>query len=451
MSALSILLVGASLLGSSVAAGSYSISAATASSEASELTVSSHVLELSRKTSAKGYNARSAAFLLGMSRASKITVSNHTSILESLFIGEEFATNITFGTETFESIVDTGSSDTWVVESGFECVDVETSAPETEAYCDFGPVYNVTDSFQQIPDENFNITYGDGEFLTGVVGYETVTLAGITVNQTVALVNYAAWEGDNTTSGLIGLAYPALTSAYAGTDPTLDNSATGEQIQYSPIFKTMYTDGLVSPLFSLAILRDISGDSGYLALGGLPPVNISGDFTSTPILITNIEGYLETYDFYTINIDGITIDGRTERGSSGATQYIVDSGTTLNYFPTRIADAVNDAFVPPAIYDEDEGAYIVDCSATPPSLGIVINGTTFYTNPLDMILLAGTDEAGDDVCITGIDDGGSDAAEDVYILGDTFQKNVVTVFDVGAAELQFAAREYYPSNDPVKA
>jgi hypothetical protein len=68
----------------------------------------------------------------------------------------------------------------------------------------------VTDTFTQIPDENFNITYGDGEFLTGIIGTEEVTLAGITVKQTVALVNLAAWEGDGTTSGLIGLAYPAL-------------------------------------------------------------------------------------------------------------------------------------------------------------------------------------------------------------------------------------------------
>jgi hypothetical protein len=240
------------------------------------------------------------------------------------------------------------------------------------------------------------------------------------------------------------------TSAYNGTDPTLDNTATGEQIVYNPIFKTMYTDGLVAPLFSLAILRDISGDSGYLALGGLPPVNISGDFTSTPILVTTIEGYPQTYDFYTIAIEGLTVDGVTLPRSS-KTKYIVDSGTTLNYLPTRFADIVNSAFEPPAFYDEDEGVYIVDCGATAPSFGININGTIFYTNPLDMILLAGTDSNGNDVCISGIDDGGSDAEEDVYILGDTFQKNVVTVFDIGAGVLQFAANEYYSSNDPVKA
>jgi hypothetical protein len=99
----------------------------------------------------------------------------------------------------------------------------------------------------------------------------------------------------------------------------------------------------------------------------------------------------------------------------------VDSGTTLNYYPTPFADAVNAAFVPPAVYSEDDGAYIVDCKAKAPSHGIKINGTTFIINPLDLILLAGTDANGNDVCISGIDDGGDDLAEDVFILGDTFQ------------------------------
>jgi len=113
-----------------------------------------------------------------------------------------------------------------------------------------------------------------------------------------------------------------------------------------------------------------------------------------------------------------------------------------------VADAVNAAFIPPAVYVEDDGAYVVDCNATAPSHGITISGTTFKINPLDMILLAGTDDEGNDVCITGIDDGGADLEEDVFILGDTFLKNVVAVFDVGAVKLKFAAREDYPSNDP---
>lgn len=126
----------------------------------------------------------------------------------------------------------------------------------------------------------------------------------------------------------------------------------------------------------------------------------------------------------------------------------MDSGTTLNYYPTPFADAVNAAFDPPAVYSEEDGAYIVHCNAKAPSHGITIGGTTFYINPLDMILLAGTDANGKNVCISGVDDGGDEPGVDVFILGDTFQKNVVSVFDVGAAEMRFAAREFYPSNDP---
>jgi len=207
-----IFLLAAALLGPSQSeAKTISTYPVAAIQGASPLAVSSHVLTLNRKKAAKGYNTRSAAFLLGLrTPADIIPVSGHNTPLESLFIGEEFSTEITFGTETFESIVDTGSSDTWIIESGFKCVNISDSSPLTEADCDFGPTYNVTDTFTQIPDENFNITYGDGEFLTGIIGTEEVTLAGLTVKQTVALVNYAAWEGDGVTSGLIGLAYPAL-------------------------------------------------------------------------------------------------------------------------------------------------------------------------------------------------------------------------------------------------
>jgi aspergillopepsin I len=128
-----------------------------------------------------------------------------------LELGEEYATPITIGTQTFEVIVDTGSSDTWAVEAGFECIDLDTGDKTTESAYDFGSTYTVDSTFVTTADENFDIEYGDGEYLTGIIGTETVTLAGIKVtDQTIALVNSAAWEVDGTTSGLTGLAYTAL-------------------------------------------------------------------------------------------------------------------------------------------------------------------------------------------------------------------------------------------------
>jgi hypothetical protein len=76
-----------------------------------------------------------------------------------------------------------------------------------------------------------------------------------------------------------------------------------------------------------------------------------------------------------------------------------------------------------------------------PTVAINIAGTDFTINPLDLIL-----SQGENSCIGGFTQGGT-GSEDLYVLGDTFQKNVVTVFDVGAVNLQFAANEDYTSND----
>jgi Eukaryotic aspartyl protease len=144
-----------------------------------------------------------------------INCHGHSAGLISLSEGSVFATKIKFGTESFEVVVDTGSSDTWVIKTGFQCVGAQNGTAEPEDYCGFGPTYNTTKTFSQVPDENFNITYGDNEFLTGIIGHEKVTLAGITVKQTIAIVNLAAWYGDGTTSGLVGLAYPSLCVFYS--------------------------------------------------------------------------------------------------------------------------------------------------------------------------------------------------------------------------------------------
>jgi aspergillopepsin I len=171
----------------------------------SEVVTTSVVLPLTRKAATGASAARRQAL------SSLATIANgSTTSLTSLFIGEEFAAEVTFGTETFELIVDTGSSDTWVVETGFVCTDLSTGKTTTEAYCDFGPYYTKSSTFVAISGEDFSIEYGDGEYLTGIMGTEEVTVAGITVDQEVALVTAAAWEGDGTTSGLMGLAYPAL-------------------------------------------------------------------------------------------------------------------------------------------------------------------------------------------------------------------------------------------------
>ena len=146
-------------------------------------------------------------------------------------------------------------------------------------------MFNGTFQYGKKPDVNFYIEYADLEFLFGDIGFEDVTVAGLTAhNQTVGLVNKAYWDGDEVSSGLLGLAYPSLTDEFPGTNATADNF--NNTIEYDPVFTTLYKQKQIPAIFSLALERNTN--AGYLAFGGLPPVTPASNFASTPILIVSI-------------------------------------------------------------------------------------------------------------------------------------------------------------------
>ncbi|CZT20691.1 uncharacterized protein RCC_06549 [Ramularia collo-cygni] len=320
----------------------------------------------------------------------------------------------------------------------------------------------MTFSDGKIADQNFRIEYGDGEFLTGEMGYQDVTFSGITVdNQQVALVDYAYWFGDGESSGLLGFAYPGITSAFSGPDP--DKDTNNNSIVYNPFFFNAIEQGKTEPMFSLALTRETEGEAGQLAFGCLPNIPYKGDFVSTPLEVFQFPGSaveITEFTYYTIipdayiishggatkeyfNSEGIlltgqpseTRDGISNTTLSNTTPVIVDSGSTLVSLSTALAAKVNALFDPPATYMSAQDVYEVDCNATPPKFGVRIAGHDFYLQDQDLLL---TGELGLDpdtgMCITGV----QPFASEPFILGDTFLKNVVAVFDVGKGEMRFA-------------
>ena len=105
--------------------------------------------------------------------------------LVNLEAGAVFVAPITVGGQNFYAVIDTGSSDPWLVETNFDCIDPQTGAPAYggDADCEFGPLYNPAQSstYRTIPNQNFNITYADNEQLNGLMGYESYTMGGVTV------------------------------------------------------------------------------------------------------------------------------------------------------------------------------------------------------------------------------------------------------------------------------
>src|SRR6202012_1641889 len=93
-----------------------------------------------------------------------------------------------------------------------------------------------------------------------------------------------------TNRGVFGIAYPALTSAHPA-NVTDNTTYFYNRLPYDPVLFTMHKQGLIDPYFSIAIARNpqntSSGFGGYFALGGLPPVSHSDEFTSVPVEIDN--------------------------------------------------------------------------------------------------------------------------------------------------------------------
>lgn len=115
-----------------------------------------------------------------------------TGTLTSAMGGAEYLVDISFGDTVVKAIVDTGSSDTWLIQDGFICTDAN-NAPVDASQCKFGATYGGGFA-EQIPDENFMVGYGDGEFVTGLMGYQDVTIGGITVPRAKVGSPYAVYR-----------------------------------------------------------------------------------------------------------------------------------------------------------------------------------------------------------------------------------------------------------------
>ncbi|KZP11138.1 acid protease [Athelia psychrophila] len=399
--------------------------------------------------------AKQAALQTLRRRSSNYT----TAILAGSGKDQEYLTDITVGGQKFKVIVDTGSSDTWLAEKGFKCYNL-TSYPESQSTCAFGPLYDPKSSktYTLAPNKNFNISYGDGEFLTGTAAFETVTVGGLTVTkQEIGVVNSAAWGGDTINSGLMGLAYPGLTSVYKGDNPDTDGPNT--TAQYNPVFHTAIAEKVVAnPYFSVALNRgsiaaqtneSYDPNLGYLAFGGIAPVNTTDSAVTVPVQGSSISpsGNKTGYFFYTVDIGEYIFPGSTAKGlglTGAGKQAILDTGNTLNYVPTNLAKAYNAQFSPPAKFVEDEDMYYVACNATVPKFDVVIGGKTFTVDAKDQILPLGTNAKGEEVCISGTQDGGDPSdPETLYIMGDVFLHNVVSTFNVISNTITLTQRTAY--------
>lgn len=201
----------------------------------------------------------------------------YENITASNVYGSQYNVDVWFNKQKLSLVLDTGSSDTWAFGSKSNCTGYYSS-------CYAGPSFAGSFNDEAAHNEHLYITYGDGELIQGPMGYMTVSVAGLQVeNQTVALANETFWFSNNVTSGVLGLAYPSITNGFFG---DFGEHAPWLQEQYPPVFSNMVAQGLSNNYFSVAINRPGSRGDGALAFGGVP--DLVGVNYSAPVAITDI-------------------------------------------------------------------------------------------------------------------------------------------------------------------
>ncbi|KAF9232681.1 aspartic peptidase domain-containing protein [Melanogaster broomeanus] len=320
--------------------------------------------------------------------------------------------------QTFELILDTGSSDLWVATT--ECTLACTSQ---------NPLFDPTkSSTYQSSAGSLEIDYGSGSVL-GVVSQDTVTFGGFTI-PTQALLGVNDTTVDlipDGVSGIMGLGFSTISA-----------------LQATPFWQALYNANQLSqPVFGFFLERYVDqaqlvayAPGGTLTLGG----------TNTSLYTGNIE-FIDmpsgsTPSYWLQQVSSITVQGKSISVASSSGLAAIDTGTTLIGAPSSIAASFwSNVPNSEALTGQYEGLYAFPCTTTVSS-SISFGGTNWPISTADMNLGSIGTSAGTEMCVGGVFDIGSTvgSSQNVpsWIVGDTFLKNVYSVFQANPPAVGFA-------------
>ncbi|KAI0663088.1 protease [Cubamyces menziesii] len=332
---------------------------------------------------------------------SRLLVKRQKVPLTDLEDDSEWAGNITVGTppRTFFIDFDTGSSDLWIPSSS-----CNTCQGAGKALYDASK-----SSTSALKDGTFEIEYGDGSSTSGPIYTDTVTVGGVKATQQYfsAVTSESPEFVGDPADGILGLALPAISNL--GQDPFFVTAFKQKHAAQNEFAFKLNTTG--SELH-------IGGTNRALYKGSLEYNNLSSNI-----------GYWQ------IGNANALVNGKS---AASGFQTIIDSGTTIMYGPPDAAKKVYAAVKGSQVYDADNGFYSFPC-ATPPILAFTWGGKSWDISPDNFNL--GETQSGSGRCVGALVGKDFGLGDDVWVLGDSFMKNVYTVFSFDKKAVGFAALE----------
>ncbi|CAG8784102.1 42020_t:CDS:1 [Gigaspora margarita] len=111
---------------------------------------------------------------------------------------------------------------------------------------------------------------------------------------------------------------------------------------------------------------------------------------------------------------------------------IIDTGTTLLIIPTEDAEELHKQ-IPGSEFDSQDNVYLIPCNTTA-VVSLVFGGVGYKIPPRDLTFAPISDTQ----CVSAIIPGDIFPPLPIWLCGQTFLKNVYSVFDVGNKQVGFA-------------
>ncbi|KAJ5542161.1 hypothetical protein N7535_004584 [Penicillium sp. DV-2018c] len=295
--------------------------------------------------------------------------------------------------------IDTGAPSTWVYDS--KC---------KEKVCHNHHTFDSSNSttYEKDSSSGFTIFYGSGE-VDGTLGKDTISIAGLEINQTFGQANNASETFQNYPfDGILGL---GRSNTNGWKMPSFMDIVADEKLLKSNLIGV-----------SLSRAADDAKD-GQIVFGGVDTTKFDGTISYTPT----------TGSEWTIPVDDAYVNGQKCNFSN--TTATLDTGTTYILIPPDDAKTLF-SLIPGSFQQPDnKNNYLVQCNSTA-TIEFEISGVKYNISPKDYIGSPYSDDDPDH-CISTIVSYARNGA--TWLVGDVFLKNVYTVFDFDNEQIGLGA------------
>lgn len=348
------------------------------------------------------------------------------SPLENMFTYYNIEVELGTPGQQFNLLIDTGSSDLWVIDgTNPYCATSKDQLSRGRIDCsDSGTFAKTSSSTFNVNNTDFFIKYGDGTVAQGDWATDTLTIQ----NQTIPNMSFGLGLQSNSSIGVLGIGYDTNEATLALNPP----------YSYANLPIRLVQENIINtPAYSLW-LNDVNADEGSLLFGGVDHAKYSGDLLKVPILKNSKTASKPTSFLIAMTSVKFTSGSSSQQMLDTPYEALLDSGTSLSYFPQKVASTIFQAF--DANYEPNVGFYVTTCDVTG-SLDYSFSGAAISVK-FDQLLLPLTNRRGGAVtfnngkaaCAVGILPSNYPFA----LLGDTFLRSAYVVYDLQNHEIALA-------------